>query len=99
MFYKEAFEVLSDEIDRLHAEAKDLYRNMQDEQLSFGLLEAEGYLRMAKTISNIVLEIKEEITETEKESDLMIKEVSKEIITFNNNLRAIQDRYIMNIDY
>jgi hypothetical protein len=39
--------------------AQGLYDNMKDEGLSFGMIEAEGYLRCAKTMQHKIVEIDE----------------------------------------
>ena len=52
--WKERYESLKEQLQQLHTEAQDLYDNMQQEGLSAGLIEAEGYLRAAKRVEHLI---------------------------------------------
>lgn len=48
----ETFSDLAYMIISVHEEALDQYKNFKEEGLSIGMIEAEGYLRCAKTLYN-----------------------------------------------
>ena len=52
--WKEKYEWLVSDLREMKAEAKDLSEDMKNNGLTFGTVEAEGYLRCAITLCNIV---------------------------------------------
>ena len=52
--YKEKYEWLVRKIEEEEEDAESIYNNYSQERLTVNSIEAEGYLRCAKTIKNIV---------------------------------------------
>lgn len=59
--WKDKFDELRANINNHLIEASALYDDMKANGLSFGAIEAEGYLRSARTLANIANDIAEEI--------------------------------------
>lgn len=59
--YVERYDWLKTRIEEELHNAQDLYDNMKEEELKFGTVEAEGYLRCAKFFANTLKMIEEEI--------------------------------------
>jgi len=57
--WKEKYEWLVSEIQNEQIRAQDLFSDMKENGLTAGTIEAEGYLRCAITIENIVTRIEE----------------------------------------
>lgn len=52
--WKIKYEDLVSQIEQMHYDAKLLYTNMQEEGLTAGTIEAEGYLRATKSLVNVL---------------------------------------------
>ncbi len=56
----ERYEWLKSDIERELENAQALYDNMKEEGLNFGTVEAEGYLRCAKLMVNLIKQVEDQ---------------------------------------
>ena len=52
--YKDKYEDLVNEIKSMIYNGEDLYKDMKENEFSYGSIEAEGYLRFGRTLLNLI---------------------------------------------
>lgn len=72
--WRERYEWLCTSITNLHQEAQSLYEDMQQNGLKFSSIEAEGYLRAMKTVTNEIARIDEHFAATDVDSSIPVLE-------------------------